>query len=730
MANSAETMDKFWIDSFSNTRKELKRNTLLLSIIAFTITYQIIALEFFVEEEAYTVCNSTEIWIPNNHSADLPTRTTFKEVDFADSGKLLLSLHYLSMLIGVISLGLLADKFGRRKILFSSLALAFCASLIGSVFIKKIAVFVPFMMLSGFASGMSLLIVFILVAEYVNPGRRPLVLAAIWLSSTLSCISFAGLAYLVDRRRVLMLGVSLPLLVMVLFYKIIPESPRWVYLKMTTAPSEESPLESQMLLRHIGSQDDRWGKKKVCWPVGVASEGYCFKFLKEKQSRRNALVLAHSWFSIGMLYRALNTSSIQLLHNFYINYSIRELINLPSFLCFVLLATCVGRRFTTLISMVLSGVLCVIFAAASDGFIFTAYDTLTIIIQLLGRFFVVLSMTSLGVYSIELFPTSARCSALGLVTSFSFLGAAISPLFMSLQSLNPMVPLAMLGSVSLFAGVLIRVMLPETKGAMTSETLEDTVVGRRTFNKPWSPKVRWARTERRDESGTEEEVCPGRGTDQLDTTSYSDSIDEYKDLRKSWEVSFDRASRTSKWEWLSYEDANRSLPSLDIELSLHDESHLLDDDDHEKLSEFVPGNAWILLYSTFTHGISLKTLYYRLQDVQTPIMLVIKDSQGYVFGVYSPVPLRVNPGFYGYGRSFFFTCKPEYKVYPCSGKNEYYLNCNTDSLAFGCSDGLFGLWLDSELYRGRSTACETYNSDVLSANEDFICIGLEVWTFA
>ena len=44
--------------------------------------------------------------------------------------------------------------------------------------------------------------------------------------------------------------------------------------------------------------------------------------------------------------------------------------------------------------------------------------------------------------------------------------------------------------------------------------------------------------------------------------------------------------------------------------------------------------------------------------------------------------------------------------------------------------GTFGLWLDNDLYRGRSTACETYNSEVLSSSEDFFCVGVEVWTFA
>lgn len=43
--------------------------------------------------------------------------------------------------------------------------------------------------------------------------------------------------------------------------------------------------------------------------------------------------------------------------------------------------------------------------------------------------------------------------------------------------------------------------------------------------------------------------------------------------------------------------------------------------------------------------------------------------------------------------------------------------------------GNFGLWLDEDLYHGRSHPCTTYNNAQLSWKEDFLCSGLEAWTF-
>lgn len=43
--------------------------------------------------------------------------------------------------------------------------------------------------------------------------------------------------------------------------------------------------------------------------------------------------------------------------------------------------------------------------------------------------------------------------------------------------------------------------------------------------------------------------------------------------------------------------------------------------------------------------------------------------------------------------------------------------------------GVFGLWFDEDLYRGRSHSCRTFDNETLSEKEDFICTGLEAWAF-
>lgn len=43
--------------------------------------------------------------------------------------------------------------------------------------------------------------------------------------------------------------------------------------------------------------------------------------------------------------------------------------------------------------------------------------------------------------------------------------------------------------------------------------------------------------------------------------------------------------------------------------------------------------------------------------------------------------------------------------------------------------GKFGLWLDGDLYLGRTQTCNTYGNEPLAPQEDFVVKTLECWAF-
>ncbi|XP_054841423.1 oxidation resistance protein 1 isoform X1 [Eublepharis macularius] len=167
--------------------------------------------------------------------------------------------------------------------------------------------------------------------------------------------------------------------------------------------------------------------------------------------------------------------------------------------------------------------------------------------------------------------------------------------------------------------------------------------------------------------------------------------------------------------------------------NLSDPSELLQLEQIEKLTKHLPprtiGYPWTLVYSTAKHGMSLKTLYRTMMGLDTPVLMVIKDSDGQIFGALASEPFKVSDGFYGTGETFLFTFCPDFKIFKWTGDNMFFIKGDMDALAFGGGGGEFALWLDGDLYHGRSHSCKTFGNHTLSKKEDFIIQDIEIWGF-
>ncbi|XP_078094282.1 nuclear receptor coactivator 7-like isoform X2 [Mustelus asterias] len=195
-----------------------------------------------------------------------------------------------------------------------------------------------------------------------------------------------------------------------------------------------------------------------------------------------------------------------------------------------------------------------------------------------------------------------------------------------------------------------------------------------------------------------------------------------------------------EWEIISVEDdpMKHCKDIFDSESGnmapvLQGKSNLMEPFHIEMISKYLPprtvGHPWLLAYSTSLHGFSLKTLYRRVANTDSPVLLVLKDTHNQVFGALTSHPPRPSDRFYGTGETFLYTFSLDFKIFRWSGANSFFIKGSSDSLAIGGGSGHFGLWLDEDLNHGRSNPCETFNNIVLSKNEDFKVQDLEVWTF-
>lgn len=110
-------------------------------------------------------------------------------------------------------------------------------------------------------------------------------------------------------------------------------------------------------------------------------------------------------------------------------------------------------------------------------------------------------------------------------------------------------------------------------------------------------------------------------------------------------------------------------------------------------------NSWTLLYSLDQHGVSLSTLYARVEQGMAGLgssigcVLVVQDTEGALFGAFSNEALKKREGYYGSGECFLWKAKQfqpgdirigmGVKAFRWTGRNEYMNLCDNDYISFG-----------------------------------------------
>ena len=146
-------------------------------------------------------------------------------------------------------------------------------------------------------------------------------------------------------------------------------------------------------------------------------------------------------------------------------------------------------------------------------------------------------------------------------------------------------------------------------------------------------------------------------------------------------------------------------------------------------------HMWRFLFSTNVHGSSFSTMSTHIAH-QGPTLIIIRDTDGHVFGGYAANSWEPCGNYYGINQCFLFSLNPSMNVFPVSGYNSNYQYYNhgqetiPNGLGFGGQFDYFGLWIDAEFGQGHSRAqpkCITYNSPRLSSQENFQIDYIEVW---
>ncbi|XP_025901384.1 solute carrier family 22 member 4-like, partial [Nothoprocta perdicaria] len=376
------------------------------------------------------------------------------------------SLFYVGVLVGSFVSGQLSDRFGRKSVLFSTMAVQTGFSFL-QIFSTSWEMFTVLFLIVGMGQISNYVVAFILGTEILGKSVR------IIFSTLGVCIFFAIgymllplFAYFIRDWRMLLLALTVPGVFCVPLWWIIPESPRWLI-------SQGRYKEAEVIIR------------KAAKINGIPAPAVLFDTMEMQDSKpqqqqkailldlfrtRNIATITIMslllWMITSIGYFGLSLSTPNWHGNAYVNCFLSAVIEIPAYVIAWLLLRYLPRRYSISATLFLGGsVVLFIQLVPTDA------HALSIFLVMLGKFGITSAFSMLYVYNAELYPTLVRNMAVGATSTASRVGSIVAPYFVYLGAYDRFLPYILMGSLTVLIGILT-LFLPESFGNPLPENFE------------------------------------------------------------------------------------------------------------------------------------------------------------------------------------------------------------------------------------------------------------------
>lgn len=372
--------------------------------------------------------------------------------------------------LGGLLCGILSDKYGRKRTLMASVLLQ---TILGTViaFAPWFSIYVILRAALGFISVSVVFSGFVLAIEIVGGKWRTISGISYLFPVSLSYMMIAGIAYLITDWRQLQLAVSLPGILFLALWWVLPESPRWLLAlgrtkEVMTILEEAAKTNGRVLPHNLDKQLMPVNEEdEVAENVGVMD------LFKTKSMRWKTFILFLIWFSMYLVYYGLMLNLGNIGGNLYINSVLAGAVEIPAVAVSILILLKGGRRWPLALTMIISGVaagISVPISALTGEKYLWMITTLTMISKLC----ISSSNAITPVFTAELYPTTIRNIGVGAANVAAGIALMLVPYLWELESLHQTVPMSLITAFGVIGGASV-LLLPETGSQPLPDTVKD-----------------------------------------------------------------------------------------------------------------------------------------------------------------------------------------------------------------------------------------------------------------
>ncbi|CAH2047635.1 unnamed protein product, partial [Iphiclides podalirius] len=365
--------------------------------------------------------------------------------------------------------GYISDRFGRRVALIVN---TFNFGLFGSIraFSGNYTMYLVFHFLQTFLGAGIYSSAYIFATELVGPKYRVLAGAICPSMFAVGSMILGGVAWGIESWRHMILTLHVPCFIIISYYWFLGESVRWLLSKQKYSQARSALEKVAKTNKTKISQASMEALMRPKAETTVHPKGGRYLIRQVVRSRillRRVCTTPFWWIATTLVYYGLSINSTSLSSAMYLNYILTCAIEIPGNFATVLILAHIGRKPTLCGGFFLSAACNFLFVIIPKDF-----NVVRLLIYLLGKFGISIVVTSLYVYTSELYPTEYRHSLLAFSSTIGRIGSISAPLTPALAVYWEYTPFVLFGGMGLLAGLLVLTQ-PETFGKKLPDTLSE-----------------------------------------------------------------------------------------------------------------------------------------------------------------------------------------------------------------------------------------------------------------
>lgn len=379
----------------------------------------------------------------------------------------------MGVLIGSLVFGDISDRYGRKPTFMISIVIMDVFGILAA-FAPDFWTFTACRLVVGASTSGVFLVAYVLALEMVGPSKRIVAGTIIQMFFSIGFLLIAALAYFVHDWRQLDVLVTLPGMLYLPYWWFIPESARWLISKgrldearliiEAVAKENKVTLEGDVLQELLTPSREEEEKRKI---ESGGPKPSLLELFRHPNLFKKSLIIFWLWFVVSLTYYGLSWNTSNLGGNMYLNFVISGLVEIPAYTACMLTLDRFGRKNFLCPCLILSG-LCLIVSSLLP----TELTSVSIVLAMLGKFFITGSYGAVYIFSAEQFPTVIRNIGIGAGSTFARVGGIFASFTSNLADIWPPLPFLLFGVLSLTAGVSCLV-LPETHHKKLPESIAD-----------------------------------------------------------------------------------------------------------------------------------------------------------------------------------------------------------------------------------------------------------------